>query len=100
MESKYKNLNTYDSVNKDFLEELGKLCKHTDQDVEDVEYAAGIANELSNGNGLQRIAAALISLKLDNMDVVQQFRSVPLMGSGEETQIGDEFREVSKHYVD
>jgi deoxyadenosine/deoxycytidine kinase len=99
VESKYKSLKTYDSVNKDFLEELGKLCEYTDQDVNDVEYAAGIANELSNGNGLQRIAAALISLKLDNMEVVQQFRSVPLMGGREETHIGNEFREVSKHYV-
>jgi hypothetical protein len=97
--SKYENLKVYDSVNSDFLEELGKLCRYTNEDVREVGKAAEIANNLWKGDELQSIAAALISLKLDNMELVDQFRAVPLMGGDQDGQVGKEFQEVSSHYV-
>ncbi|XGI83042.1 hypothetical protein ACEU6E_07100 [Halorutilales archaeon Cl-col2-1] len=97
--SKYENLKVYDSVNTDFLEELGKLCEYTNEDVREVEEAAEIANELWKEDEFQSIAAALISLKLDNMSIVHQFRSVPLVGSSQDSKIGENFKEVSEYYV-
>jgi hypothetical protein len=97
---RYKKLKTYDAVDPDLTEQLGQVCNHTQSELDDAVSAAELANRLYSGNPFARTTATLASLKLDNDVVVTNFREVPLTGTSGTDKLGEEFTEVSTHYVD
>ncbi|EMA66150.1 hypothetical protein C468_04961 [Halorubrum kocurii JCM 14978] len=97
---RYKKLKTYDAVDPDLTEQLGQVCNHTQSELDDAVSAAELANRLYGGNPFARTTATLASLKLDNDVVVTNFREVPLTGTSGTDKLGEEFTEVSTHYVD
>ncbi|WP_276249165.1 hypothetical protein [Haladaptatus sp. YSMS36] len=97
----YNRLKTYESVNKDLQEELGKLCEYDNSDVQEVVDAVALTGALSKSVDFEYRQAALISLLLSNYPLVDQFRAVPIVQlSGEEApSLGDRFKGVIEHYV-
>ncbi|GAB6878231.1 hypothetical protein JCM17823_05050 [Halorubrum gandharaense] len=100
IKDRYKKLKTYDSVDPDLTERLGQACTHSQSEVNDTVGAAKLANRLYGNDQFSTITATLASLKLDNDRTVEDFRSVPLTGTSGSAELGDEFTEVSAHYVD
>jgi len=97
---RYKKLKTYDNVDPDLTERLGQVCTHSQTELEEAVEAAKLADRLYGGGPFSNITATLASLKLDNNGTITDFRSVPLTGTSSPDQLGDEFTEVSAHYVD
>ncbi|MFP9061975.1 hypothetical protein ACLI4R_15790 [Natrialbaceae archaeon A-chndr2] len=98
----YESLETYDNVNPDFIEELGKFCRFSQEDIDESVDAATRATDLQGGDRAERIRAALISQKLTAMPVVNQYQNVPLEineGGAGKGRLGGRFMEVSDHYV-
>lgn len=98
----YDSLKTYDGVDSEFREALGKVCRHTNEDIEAANETAQLASRLSNGGKFDRIAASLASQKLSNLEAVQRFQKVPFAGKGGSAagSIGKLFEEVTPHYVE
>ncbi|WP_224333537.1 hypothetical protein [Haloprofundus halobius] len=98
----YDSLRTYDGVDAEFREALGKVCRHSNEDVVAAGETARLAHELSSGDNFDQITAALASQKLSNLKVVTRFREVPFAGKGGSSgdSIGGLFQEVSSHYVE
>ena len=100
IQTRYKKLKTYDSVDPDLTEQLGQACTHSQTDLEEAVEAAKLSQQLSVGDPLSEITAVLASLKLANDETITDFRNVPLRGANGPDQLGEEFTEVSAHYVD
>jgi len=102
VEEKYDNLKTYDSVDPEFQEALGKVCRHSNQDVQEATATAELANELRKGGKFDQVSSALASQKLSNSSVVERFEDVPFAGKGGGGlgPMGESFKEVTQHYVD
>jgi hypothetical protein len=98
----YSRMQTYDQVDPDLLEALGKVCAHDQEALDEVVAAAKLASDRRGNDSWQRIHAALTSQKLKKTGLVEQFRSVPLQGGGGSGMdgFGTMFMEVSEHYVD
>ena len=96
----YSRMNTYEKVDRDLLESLGRVCSHDQAELDRVVAAAEMADSKSERNEWQRIHAALVSQKLTDTTLVEEFREVPLQGGGGVDGLGTAFTEVSPHYVD
>jgi Arc/MetJ-type ribon-helix-helix transcriptional regulator len=97
---RYQKLKTYDNVDPDLAERLGQVCQYTQEGLDDVVEAARLATELDSRGPLEQITATLASIKLDNEPLVSEFKAVPLAGTSGPDQLGKEFTEVSRYYVD
>lgn len=98
----YSRMQTYDQVDSDLLEGLGKVCAYNQEDIDAVASAANIASGQGAAGSWERIHAALTSQKLARTDLVEDFKDVPLdVGGGTNGDgLGATFKEVSTHYVD
>ena len=97
---RYEKLKTYDGVDPDLTERLGKVCTHNQSEIDDAVRAASLADKQYGTNPFSTITATLASLKLDNNPAVSDFKDVPLTGTSSPNELGSEFIEVSTHYVD
>jgi hypothetical protein len=96
----YSRLETYDQVDSELLETLGKVCSHKQRDLDRVLSAAELAAGMSRADNWQRVHGALASQKMSNTPLVEQFRSVPLQSGAGGGNLGTAFTEVSMYYVD
>jgi hypothetical protein len=96
----YDRMQTYDHIESELLETLGKVCSHEQEELDQVISAAELAAEMSQAEDWQRIHGALASRKLAETPLVEQFRSVPLQGGGTGGELGAAFKKVMRYYVD
>lgn len=100
VEDRYEKLRTYDSADPDLTEQLGKVCNHTQRELDDAVGAATLATRLHDGDKFSQVIASLASLKLDNDSLVTDFQAVPVTGASGPSELGKAFMEVSEHYVE
>ncbi|MCL9817777.1 hypothetical protein [Natronocalculus amylovorans] len=97
---RYEKLKTYDGVDPDLTERLGQVCNHSQSAIDVTIEAAKLADRLYGVDSLSTVTATLASLKLKHDSIVTDFESVPLTGTSSFGELGADFTEVSKHYVD
>ncbi len=92
-------LRTYDDVDTEMIESLGKFVTLSQRDIDDAVDAAKLAKALHTGDYDDPIQAALLSMKLEATTVYQRYDSLTIVGGGKSQSFAEQFLSVGEYYV-
>jgi hypothetical protein len=95
-----ETLRTYDHVDTDMVESLGKFVALDQQAIDEAADAARLARELENRSADERLQAITISLKLTTTNVYKRYDDISIVGGGTESDFAKSFLEIGGHYVE
>lgn len=100
VESILETLRTYDHVDTDMIESLGKFVALDQHAINEAADAARLAGKLENRSANERLQATLISMKLTKTEVYERYDDISIVGSGTESDFAKNFLEIGGYYVD
>jgi len=95
-----ETLRTYDHVDTDMVESLGKFVALDQQAIDEAADAARLAGDLENRSADERLQAILISMKLTKTNVYERYKNISIVGGGSESDFAKNFLEIGGYYVD
>lgn len=95
-----ETLRTYDHVDTDMVESLGKFVALDQQAIDEAADAARLAGDLENRSADERLQAILISMKLTKTNVYERYDDISIVGGGTESDFAKNFLEIGGYYVD
>jgi len=100
IESILETLRTYDHVDSDMVESLGKFVALDQKKIDNAADAARLATELVNGSTDERLQAILISMRLTTTDVYERYDEITIVGGTAGADFAQNFLDIGGHYVD
>ncbi|SEH56396.1 hypothetical protein SAMN05192561_10774 [Halopenitus malekzadehii] len=95
-----ETLRTYDHVDTDMVESLGKFVALDQQAIDEAADAARLASDLENRSDDEQLQAILISLKLTTTNVYKRYNNISIVGGGTGPDFAKNFLEIGGYYVD
>lgn len=95
-----ETLRTYDHVDTDMVESLGKFVALDQQAIDEAADAARLAGDLENRSADERLQAILISMTLTKTNVYERYDDISIVGGGTESNFAKNFLEIGGYYVD
>ncbi|GAA0304666.1 ATP-binding protein [Halarchaeum salinum] len=100
-ESLVDTLRTYDSIDAEMIESLGKFVALSQRNLNTAVDAAKLADDLVMGTDAERLQGTLISLKLTSTNAYQRYDDLTIVGGGRTGgDFAKQFRTVGEHYVE
>ena len=100
IDSILETLRTYDRVEANMVESLGKFVALDQQAIDEAADAARLAGDLENKSADERLQAILISMKLTKTNVYERYDDISIVGGGTESDFAKNFLEIGGYYVD
>ena len=101
IEGLLETLRTYDSVDAEMVETLGKFVALSQSDLDDAVEAAELAADLVTGTDDEHLQGALISLNLTSTNAYRRYEDLTIVGGGGTGgDFAKRFRAVGEHYVE
>mgnify|MGYP000563182280 CR=1 FL=1 len=101
VEELLETLRTYDSIDAEMIESLGKFVALSQTDLDDAVEAAEHATNLVTGTNDEHVQGVLISLKLTSTPAYRRYENLTIVGGGRTGgDFAKQFRAVGEHYVE